>query len=52
MKRPKIVNLQKKGVPEIGVPPNHPFFMVFSIITHPAMGGTSIDGKPHIMFGG
>ena len=33
--------------PEIGVPPNHPVSMGFSIINHP-FGGTHIYGNPHI----
>ena len=34
--------------PKIGVPPNHPFFIGFSIINHP-FWGTPIFGNSHMM---
>ena len=35
--------------PKIVVPPNHPFFIGFSIINHPFWGTIIIVGNPHLI---
>ena len=42
---------KKWRCPEMEVPSNHPFidFPWFSLINHPAIGGTPIYGNPHIL---
>ena len=37
------------GVPEIGVPPNHPIVIGCSLINHPAIGVSPIYGNPHML---
>ncbi len=38
--------------PKIGVPPNHPILIGFSIINHPFWGLPPIFGNTHILLGG
>ena len=44
-----INHYRKWGGPKIGVPPNHPFLVGFSIINHP-FWGTPIYGNPQMGF--